>query len=157
MEHRHEENHNSPTESPDVSVDVPDVTDGSPNGSPDVSLDVPDRFDIDSDAESDVNESSTRDQHRNQTRNMLLNFQKEHPLADSHGIRYVKDHASRIPNFVGKNLPRCDEGDREFYCSTMLTLFKPWRKGEDLKSVDMSWDEAFQAHPFSETETQLQC
>ena len=35
----------------------------------------------------------------------------------------------------------------------MLTVFKPWRKGEDLKSVEMNWDEAFQAHPFSERET----
>jgi hypothetical protein len=142
MEHWYEENHDSL------------VTDESP----DVSFDVPDHFDIDSDAaEGDVNEESTNGQHchgdQTPSRNRLLNFQKEHPLADSHGIRHVKNNASRIPNFVGRNLPRCDEGDREFYCSTMLTLFKPWRKGEDLKSVDTSWDEAFQAHPFSERET----
>jgi hypothetical protein len=136
MEHWHEENHDSESL----------VTDGSP----DVSLNDPDHFDIDSDAESDANEESTKGQHRNQ--NGLLDFQKDHPLADSHAIRYIKDNGSRIPNFAGKNLPRCDEGDREFYCSTMLTLFKPWRKGEDLKSVDMSWDEAFQAHLFSERE-----
>ena len=120
--------------------------------SPDVSLDIPNQFDtkagIDSDDESDANEDSNGEH-----QNRLLNFQKEHPLADSHGIRYMKDNASQIPNFVGKNLPRCDEGDREFYCSTMLPLFKPWRKGEDLKSVDMNWDEAFQIHPFSEEET----
>jgi hypothetical protein len=139
MEHRHEENLGHNSESP------------ATGGSPDVSLDDPDHFDIDSDAECDTNEESSNTQHRGQNR--LLNFQKEHPLADSHGIRYVKDNASRIPNFVGKNLPRCDEGDREFYCSTMLTLFKPWRKGEDLKNVNMNWDEAFQTHPFSESET----
>lgn len=78
--------------------------------SPDVSLDVPDHFDSDSDAGSDTANEESNGQH--QTRNRLLNFQKEHPLADSHGIRYVKDNASRIPNFVGKNIPRCDEGDR---------------------------------------------
>src|SRR5882762_2564553 len=38
-----------------------------------------------------------------------------------------------ISNFVGGSLPRCDKGDREYYCTTMLTLFKPWRHGQDLK------------------------
>jgi len=49
-----------------------------------------------------------------------------------------------IPNFAGGSLPRCDRGDREYYCATMLMLFKPWRHGKNLKDDDQSWDEAFQ-------------
>ena len=78
-----------------------------------------------------------------------MSFQKEHPLSDSHVIRRVKDNLQRVPNFVGANLPRCDHGDREYYCSTMLTLFKPWRRGTDLKKPEKQWDAAFQEHEFT--------
>ena len=78
-----------------------------------------------------------------------MSFKKEHPLSDSHVIRYVKDNLQRVPNFVGANLPRCDRGDREYYCSTMLTLFKPWRRGTDLKTSEQQWDTAFQEHKFT--------
>lgn len=53
----------------------------------------------------------------------LLRFISEHPLAETHGVRYLK--TARIPNFVGKTLPRHDQGDREYYCSTMLALLSP--------------------------------
>jgi len=46
-------------------------------------------------------------------------------------------------------LPRCDRGDREYYCATMLTLFKPWRSGADLKSTEYSWDDIFNDHTFT--------
>ena len=85
--------------------DTSDMEHESPTTSPDVSFDVPDHFDIDSDAESNANEESNS-RHRDQNLDRVLNFRKDHPLADSHGVRYVKDNASRIPNFVGKNLPR---------------------------------------------------
>ena len=78
-----------------------------------------------------------------------MSFKKEHPLSDSHVICYVKDNLQRVPNFVGANLPRCDRGDREYYCSTMLALFKPWRRGTDLKSSEQQWDVAFQEHEFT--------
>jgi len=29
-----------------------------------------------------------------------------------------------VPNFVDGSLPRCDKGDKEYYCATMLILFK---------------------------------
>ena len=89
-----EKNHDSPASETD--------------GSPDVSLDVPDRFDIDSDVESVTNEESNGQLEycSNHDQSRLLNFKKEHPLADSHGIRYIRDNASWIPNFIGKNLPR---------------------------------------------------
>jgi hypothetical protein len=79
-----------------------------------------------------------------------MRFQVEHPLSDSHGVRYIVNNATRIPNFVGANLLRCDQGDREYYCSTMLALFKPWRQGTDLKGADKLWDEEFNDHSFSE-------
>lgn len=47
-------------------------------------------------------------------------------------------------------LPRCDQGDRNYYCSTMLTLFKPWHTGFDLKADNQTWDEVFNAHNFNE-------
>ena len=37
----------------------------------------------------------------------------------------------------------------------MLTLFKPWRSGLDLKSHEQTWDDAFQAHVFSAHENQI--
>jgi hypothetical protein len=77
----------------------------------------------------------------------LLRFISGHPLAETHGVRYLK--TARIPNFVGNTLPRHDQGDREYYCSTMLALFKPWRSGLDLRHQSESWDEAFVSLNFS--------
>jgi hypothetical protein len=37
----------------------------------------------------------------------------------------------------------------------MLTLFKPWRSGKDLKSLDYTWDETFVQHLFSSWQVQL--
>ena len=83
-------------------------------------------------------------------------FKEGHPLCDSHGVRYISNNANCVPNFSGTNLPRCDKGDREYYCCTMLTLFKPWRKGTDLKSqMAESWDNTFNRHTFHEEEQNL--
>ena len=80
-------------------------------------------------------------------------FTKEHPLHETHAMRFVSDNLLHIPNFVGANLPRCDQGDREYYCCSMLTIFKPWRSGLDLKrSQTVSWDEEFASHVFSDPE-----
>jgi hypothetical protein len=78
----------------------------------------------------------------------LLQFVSGHPLAETHihGVCYLK--TARIPNFSGNTLPRHDQGDREYYCSTMLALFKPWRSELDLRSFSESWDDAFQSHDF---------
>ncbi len=46
-------------------------------------------------------------------------------------------------------MPRSDQGDREFYCLTMLTLFKPWRVGAELKAELQLWSDAFNEHTFS--------
>jgi hypothetical protein len=80
-------------------------------------------------------------------------FMKEHPLHETHAMRFVADNILRIPNFVGASLPRCDQGDREYYCCSMLTIFKPWRSGLDLKRTQtVTWDEEFANHVFSDSE-----
>ena len=65
-------------------------------------------------------------------------FLKDHPLCHSHHVTLLDDMQEWVPNFVGGAIPRSDHGDREYYCSTMLAFFKPWRTGKDLKSEDHS-------------------
>ena len=87
------------------------------------------------------------------SKSKLLPFLSSHPLAETHGVRLLK--VTRVPNFIGNTLPHRDQGDREYYCSTMLTLFKPWRSGLDLRSNVYSWDETFTAHEFSMRQIEL--
>ncbi|TFK62680.1 hypothetical protein BDN72DRAFT_776818, partial [Pluteus cervinus] len=79
----------------------------------------------------------------------LYHYQGEHPLANSHKCRFISKHKERIPNFVGATLPRSDKGDREYYFLTMLVLFKPWRKGYNLKQEMETWEDAFEVFKFS--------
>ena len=68
-------------------------------------------------------------------------------------MRFISDNALRVPNFAGATLPRCDQGDREYYCCSMLTIFKPWRSGSDLKQTQTaSWDDEFNNYVFSDDE-----
>jgi len=60
-------------------------------------------------------------------------FLENHPLHETHQINISK--SKLVPNFAGGSLPRCDRGDREYYCTTMLTLFKPWRHGKTSKKT----------------------
>ncbi|KAF5365901.1 hypothetical protein D9615_010738 [Tricholomella constricta] len=76
-------------------------------------------------------------------------FEDGHPLASTHNILCVYPERRSVPNLVGQALPRHDRGDREYYCTTMLTLFKPWRSGLDLRGNHGSWEEAFLAANFS--------
>jgi hypothetical protein len=46
---------------------------------------------------------------------------KDHPLYKTHKVKFDKQKKNIVPNFVGVSLPRCDQGDREYYCATMLT------------------------------------
>ena len=52
-------------------------------------------------------------------------FLSEHPQYHPHKVTAVDEEHTLVPNFVGGGLPQCDQGDQEYYCSTMLTLFKP--------------------------------
>jgi hypothetical protein len=80
----------------------------------------------------------------------IYNFLSDHPLHDTHGLQLHKADPKKIPNFIGATLPRKDQGDRNYSCLVMLALFKPWRKGSDLKcNVSISWHEAFEHHSFS--------
>jgi len=99
--------------------------------------------DMDTDAEEEVFESEGEI------------FLEGHPLHETHLAQYDDRKHDWVPNFVGGSLPRRDRGDREFYCKTMLTLFKPWRSGKDLKAEDYSWDETFLAHDFTKDQLQL--
>ena len=83
----------------------------------------------------------------------MLHFTADHPLFATHGLKHLP--SPLVPNFVGQTLPRRDQSNREFYCTTMLTLFKPWRTGTTLKTKDASWDEAFTAHMFSKQQDQI--
>ena len=49
-----------------------------------------------------------------------LAFLSEHPQYISHAVRCDLNRKSYVVlNFAGRTLPRCDQGDREYYCSTM--------------------------------------
>ena len=84
-----------------------------------------------------------------------LKFMPDHPLYDTHRIFCLDKSEGFVPNFIGGPLPRSDCGDREYYCSTMLTLFKPWHDGRDLRTDEQSWDDSFVNHKFSSRQTEL--
>ena len=72
----------------------------------------------------------------------MYTFLEDHPLYKTHKVKFDKQKKNTVPNFVGGSLPRCDQGDREYYCATMLTLFKSWRSGKFFKNENQSFDEA---------------
>ncbi len=75
----------------------------------------------------------------------IYNFLSDHPLHETHGLQLHKVDLKKIPNFIGATLPRKDQSDRNYYCLTMLALFKPWRRGSNLKSNEsVFWHKAFQ-------------
>ena len=82
-------------------------------------------------------------------------FLDNHPQRESHYVTSNPKCLNKVPNFLGGSLPRCDRGDREYYCATMLAMFKPWRKREDLKNDNHSWDETFTNHKFTAEQSQL--
>lgn len=78
-------------------------------------------------------------------------FHIDHPLWETHYVRCDRSNLeTTVPNFVGGALPRMDQGDREYYCCTMLTLFKPWRDPMHLKNTCASWHDEFTEHAFSD-------
>ena len=83
-------------------------------------------------------------------------FLPDHPLFLTHEVT-CDDIKTKmvVPNFIGGVLPRPDQGDREFYCATMLTIFKPWRNAGHLKTVEQTWNEAFTGCSFPSRESEL--
>ncbi len=57
-----------------------------------------------------------------------------------------KEGHNNLPNFIGQYFPCSDDQDiREFYCASMLVLMKPWTDmNADLKTMDDTWEEAFE-------------
>ncbi|KAI0311077.1 hypothetical protein OF83DRAFT_1023996, partial [Amylostereum chailletii] len=76
-------------------------------------------------------------------------FLQNHPQRTTHTVKECSEVNAKVPTFVGGILPRADQGNYEDYCLTMLTLFKPWREGGDLKEMEQNWEQAFQMHTFS--------
>jgi hypothetical protein len=112
----------------------------------------------DDDSQSDSDSTTSHDNTANSNTKIDLSeqFLHDHPLSKTHIIKFDKRRKnSLVLNFVGGSLPRRDHGDREYYCATMLTLFKPWRNGNDLKDQDYSWDETFSKHEFTQHQLQL--
>ncbi|KAI0745189.1 hypothetical protein C8Q76DRAFT_595920, partial [Earliella scabrosa] len=66
-----------------------------------------------------------------------------HPQRETHIIR--KRVVWLVPVLLGDRVPRCDRSieEKEAWAETMLILFRPWRKPEDLKLRDESWIEAY--------------
>ncbi|KZV64111.1 hypothetical protein PENSPDRAFT_547583, partial [Peniophora sp. CONT] len=83
-------------------------------------------------------------------------FLPGHPQRDSHIVSLLPKTRSRIPLFVGGLLPRQDQGNLEDFYIAMLTLYKPWRTGADLKSKESSWVDAYDGHIFEERYIDIQ-
>ena len=81
-------------------------------------------------------------------------FLEDHPQQHSHIVKLLNENEGYVPNFVSP-IPRSDRGDREYYCATIMTLFKPWREPTHLKSADVSWDHAFDSTNFTDRQLQL--
>ncbi|THU94618.1 hypothetical protein K435DRAFT_574622, partial [Dendrothele bispora CBS 962.96] len=86
----------------------------------------------------------------------FLRFKDGHPQLSTHEVYCNMRRAKYIvPNFKGGQLPRKDCGDEEYYFCTMLSLFKPWRSGMDLKPFSTTWTQAFTYFKFTETHKKL--
>ncbi|KZP15810.1 hypothetical protein FIBSPDRAFT_699418, partial [Athelia psychrophila] len=77
-------------------------------------------------------------------------FMPGHPQAKTHYACMRHVNSLRVPMFLGGPLPRRDKGDREEHCLTMLTLFRPFRRGKDLKSDGAAWAEEFEGYSFND-------
>jgi hypothetical protein len=82
-------------------------------------------------------------------------FLAKHPQARTHHVQIVQPGERKVPNMVGGALPRPDRGNREDYCVAMLTLFKPWRTGVDLKEPLQTWSECFGTHEFTPRQAKI--
>jgi PIF1-like helicase len=110
--------------------------------------------DVDTDFESDSDDLESDKLPEKVELHGKYAFLQNHPLHETHQVSISK-YKVLVPNFAGGSLPRCDRGDREYYCTMMLTLFKPWRHGKNLKEDDQSWDEAFTNYKFTPRQTEL--
>ena len=93
---------------------------------------------------------------RNKKDNTYFRFLSGHAQSNSHMVKVVSSREDTfVLNFIGGPLPRCDQGDFEYYCRTMLTLFKPWRSSCDLKEKHQTWADAFTSYEFNDVERKI--
>ena len=52
----------------------------------------------------------------------MYRYKNKHPLFDTHVTIVNRLKPNTAVNFIGCTVPRCDQGDREFYCLTMLAF-----------------------------------
>ena len=90
---------------------------------------------IDEDEDEDEDEDGNTENVDKKTFSLFMN---RRPY-NTHHVNILPENNGYVPNFVGGILPRSNTGDREYNCSTMLSLFKPWRHRRDLKGDDKSW------------------
>ena len=105
--------------------------------------------DMDDELNIDENDEYYEDESR------FHSFLPDHPQHQTYEVQCKSLSDLVVPNFIGGTLPRCDQGDREYYCSTMLTLFKPWRTGYDLKGTNETWEHAFDNYNFANRQMNL--
>jgi PIF1-like helicase len=105
--------------------------------------------DMDDELNIDENDEYYEDESR------FHSFLPDHPQHQTYEVQCKSLSDLVVPNFIGGTLPRCDQGDREYYCSTMLTLFKPWRTGYDLKGTNEKWEHAFDNYNFANRQMNL--
>jgi hypothetical protein len=48
-----------------------------------------------------------------------------------------------VPHIIGPRIPK-QQSDEERWCHYVLTLFKPWRKATDLRTIGERWSEAYE-------------
>ncbi|KAA1478882.1 hypothetical protein DENSPDRAFT_788514 [Dentipellis sp. KUC8613] len=124
-----------------------------------------DKMVIDSNEDEDVNmldlTQKTLDEDNEDLPNSKIMQKKEHPQFlpdhphhDTHSVRIHSESNAKVPSFIG-TLPRPDQGNYDDYCVTMLTLFKPWRSGHELKSEDENWEESFKDHSFTQSQKEI--
>src|SRR5882762_6611769 len=87
--------------------------------------------------------------------NKDYSFRPCHSQYHTHKAHMQKEDPSVVPNFLPNVLPRSDRGDREYYCCTMLTFFKPWRTGRDLRVESNNWDKSFVSHEFTKRQMEI--
>ncbi|EKM50408.1 uncharacterized protein PHACADRAFT_105123 [Phanerochaete carnosa HHB-10118-sp] len=82
-------------------------------------------------------------------------FTEDYPQHSTHHVHMCIEAEAKVPDFIGGALPRKDKGNREDYCMTMLTLFKPWRTGKNLKSEENGWNDIFTDYSFTPRQSEL--
>jgi len=105
--------------------------------------------------EDDIDELDVMDEPSEKAPTKDRSFHPGHPQYKTHQAHMKREDPFIVPNFLPNTLPRADRGDREYYCCTMLTFFKPWRTGKDLKAKMETWDKSFMAHEFSKRQTEI--